>query len=230
LTGAAGAGLDSKGTHFTHRLIALIAMLFVRLIYSTCRITWLRDDGEEQWLRTDSSCLYSTWHNNVLTGVWFARNRKFGMLVSGSGDGAMLAAVISYFGNCPIRGSSSRGGAKGLRAVLRFLRHDSVVFTPDGPRGPLHRVQPGVIVAAQLSGLPIVPIHFEANRQWVFSKSWDRQKIAKPFSTIFVGIAEPLVIPTRTDTTSLKEQQNQLQEVMLELARKTRAAADSATA
>jgi lysophospholipid acyltransferase (LPLAT)-like uncharacterized protein len=35
-----------------------------------------------------------------------------------------------------------------------------------------------------------VPYHFEADRQWVF-RSWDKHRIPKPFSTIWISIGEP---------------------------------------
>ncbi|HED14282.1 MAG TPA: DUF374 domain-containing protein [Gammaproteobacteria bacterium] len=214
---------------FSQRLLTMLAMIAVRLIYGTCRVVWLWDDELQKMYGLGSSWIFSTWHSNALTGVWVARNRKLGMLVSASGDGDMLAAVIKYFGNCPIRGSSSRGGASGLRQVVRFLHHDPVVFTPDGPRGPLHQVQPGVIGAARLSGVPIIPVHFEANRHWTFTKAWDQQKIAKPFSTIFVGIGDPIVIPEQVDTQTLEAYRDQLQGAMLRLAQKTRAVVDLST-
>ena len=205
-------------------------MVVMRLIYSTCRVVWLWDGELKKIQLSGTHWIFSTWHNNALTGVWVARNRKLGMLVSTSSDGEMLATVINHFGNCPIRGSSSHGGAKGLREVLRFLHHDPVVFTPDGPRGPFYQVQPGVVVAAKLSRLPIIPIHFEATRQWTFTKAWDQQKMAKPFSTIFIGLGDAIVIPDQADTEAIKSYQVQLQKAMLTLVQKTRSVADSQVA
>jgi len=149
------------------------------------------------------------------------------MLVSASSDGEMLAQVIKYFGNCPIRGSSSHGGAQGLRQVLQFLRHDSVVFTPDGPRGPLYQVQSGVIAAAQLSALPIIPVQFEASRQWTFKKAWDQHKMAKPFSTIYVGVGRAISVPRQMNEEEFEACRCKLQQTMIKLQKKTRRAADN---
>jgi len=210
----------------SQRLLVLLIIVTVRLIYSTCRVVWLWDERLQDLQREKGRWIFSAWHSNALTGVWVARNRKFGMLTSASKDGEMLAAVIEHFGNCPIRGSSSRGGARGLRQVLRFLRHSPVVVTPDGPRGPLHQVQPGVIMAAQMSGLPIIPIHIEANRQWVFTKAWDQQIIPKPFSSIFVGVGDPVVVPAGLEDDTIEIYREQLKESMLKLAQKTQIAAN----
>lgn len=62
-------------------------------------------------------------------------------------------------------------------------------ITPDGPRGPAHKLQSGVLWLAALGKAPILPFHIEVDRQWRFG-SWDGQKLPKPFSTIHVHIGE----------------------------------------
>ena len=54
----------------------------------------------------------------------------------------------------------------------------------DGPRGPLHRVKPGAILAAQQSGAALVPITARASRAWVFERAWDRYQLPKPFARV----------------------------------------------
>ena len=47
----------------------------------------------------------------------------------------------------------------GTTILHRLLaRGESVGITPDGPRGPRMRVKPGAIKAAQLSGIPVLPV------------------------------------------------------------------------
>ena len=78
--------------------------------------------------------------------------------------------------------------------MKRLREGRDVAFTPDGPRGPRHRVQGGVIQAARLSGVPIVPIAFSAHRAKIFS-SWDRFLLPYPFSRGVFLYGEPLVVP-----------------------------------
>jgi lysophospholipid acyltransferase (LPLAT)-like uncharacterized protein len=67
-------------------------------------------------------------------------------------------------------------------------------ITPDGPRGPKYRVQPGLIQLAQSSGQRILLWKVEFDRKWEL-KNWDRFQIPKPFTRARVWIEEPLDVP-----------------------------------
>ena len=64
--------------------------------------------------------------------------------------------------------------------------------TPDGPRGPRMRVQPGIIALARLSGAPILPFTFAVSRAQGRG-SWDRFVIATAIRPrrLSVGTAAP---------------------------------------
>ena len=80
-------------------------------------------------------------------------------MVSASRDGGILAGILEQFGVKPVRGSSSRRGPQALLEMTTWAeRGYDLAITPDGPRGPRYKVQEGVISAAQLTGLPIVPV------------------------------------------------------------------------
>ena len=75
------------------------------------------------------------------------------MLASDSKDGEYIARGIRAFGHSTVRGSSSRGTTKATRGLLRALqRKHNVSITPDGPRGPRYKAQPGAY------GCPLWPI------------------------------------------------------------------------
>ena len=119
------------------------------------------------------------------------RNTGCAMMASDSKDGAIIARGIELCGNIPVRGSSSKGGSKAAKAMVRLLRkgHPAAI-TPDGPRGPRHELQSGILMISAMSGCPIVPYHFVADRQWVFT-SWDRHRLPKPFSTVWISVGKP---------------------------------------
>ena len=53
-----------------------------------------------------------------------------------------------------------------MREIIRAARERmSFAFTPDGPRGPARVASEGVVYAAQMTGLPIVPIAFAEEPQ-----------------------------------------------------------------
>ena len=68
----------------------------------------------------------------------------------------------------------------------------TIAFALDGPRGPAHVAQPGAVWLAKVTGNPIIPFHLEANRSWTL-KSWDRTQIPKPFATVALAFAAPII-------------------------------------
>jgi lysophospholipid acyltransferase (LPLAT)-like uncharacterized protein len=91
-----------------------------------------------------------------------------------------------------VRGSSSRGGAGGLRGLARALREGhSVVVVPDGPRGPAETVKPGVVTLARMTGAPVVPLALAGSSEWR-ARSWDGFRVPRPFARCVVRFGEPL--------------------------------------
>jgi lysophospholipid acyltransferase (LPLAT)-like uncharacterized protein len=70
----------------------------------------------------------------------------------------------------------------------------SIAITPDGPRGPRQQLQPGVIRAAQLARVPILPVVAGCSRAW-WPGGWDRFCVPKPFSRVRVVYGEPIHVP-----------------------------------
>ena len=100
----------------------------------------------------------------LLLGVWFYRGRRVHAMISASRDGERIAQVTQHLGFVPIRGSTSKGSLGATRRLVAVLRAgERTVITPDGPRGPRRRAQPGLVAAARLSGRPIVAIASNAS-------------------------------------------------------------------
>jgi hypothetical protein len=86
-----------------------------------------------------------------------------------------------------------------MRSLLRKAAEGwDIAFTPDGPKGPASEVQPGVILAAAATGLPIVPVAIAASRAKRLH-SWDRFLIPLPLSTVHIVYGEPLNVERRGD-------------------------------
>ena len=120
-------------------------------------------------------------------------------LTSTSRDGEILAQFIGRFGVGHVRGSATRRGSTALRELARWLKkgHD-VGITPDGSRGPMYEIKPGLVLLAQLSGKRILPISFEYASAWRL-RSWDRFFIPKPFSRVTFVVGDPFEV-RRTGT------------------------------
>ena len=164
--------------------------------------------------------IFAIWHNRLLMlprvfDPSFPTRQSYG-LISASRDGDMIANWIERAGYGTIRGSSSRKGVAALRQLLDTLAaNGNVLFTPDGPRGPVYQVSQGVVFLAQKSGAPIVPIHMEYSSCWRL-KSWDRFVVPRPFATLRAIFGAPIQVPPLS-AEQFEAEQLRLQNAMMSL-------------
>jgi hypothetical protein len=150
--------------------------------------------------------IYAVWHGRILmapwANAWLRRTqgaRPVAVLASRSRDGEMVARYVTRFGLRAVRGSSSRGGAAGLRQLAAALRAgEDVALVPDGPRGPQARMQPGVVALAALSGAPVVPLGIGA-RPARRLRTWDEFLVPLPFARCAVVFGEPVWVDRAAD-------------------------------
>jgi lysophospholipid acyltransferase (LPLAT)-like uncharacterized protein len=106
------------------------------------------------------------WHCHLILMLHTKWHGAATVMISQSKDGEYIARVFDWYGVGSVRGSSTRGGAKALREIIREARAGkNIVFTPDGPKGPPRVVKEGLIAAAMATGLPVVPIAFAAKKK-----------------------------------------------------------------
>lgn len=142
----------------------------------------------------DAPLIYVFWHRHILFVIHRFRGSGARPLISLSSDGDLVAAVARVFGMDPIRGSSSRGGARAFLEMARSIGRGRarVLITADGPRGPARRVKEGAAQLAARTGAWVVPIGWSATRRKVLEKSWDRFLIPLPFGRVRFAYGAPL--------------------------------------
>ncbi len=144
------------------KFLSLIASLFIRGLHATLRVRHVRAehiDGTPQYI-------LAFWHSHLLLMLHCRFRRPISVMISRSKDGEIIARVFDWYGVVSARGSSTRGGGEALRALIRDARAGmNIVFTPDGPKGPPRILKDGLILAAQATGLPIIPIAFAAQKK-----------------------------------------------------------------
>lgn len=157
------------------------------------------------------------WHHDIYFTAWLLKNMNLIALISSSKDGEYINQILSVFGFRAVRGSSTRGGVGAMKQLVRCLKDgQSVAITPDGPQGPIHKVQEGVVALAKMTGVPIIPWRYEGSSCWHLN-SWDSHKIPKPFTNIRSVFGQPVYIPKSTSSSEFGKYCQQLEMLMNDL-------------
>jgi lysophospholipid acyltransferase (LPLAT)-like uncharacterized protein len=183
----------SFGQRIALVLVPRLTALLIALVGMTLRYEVIAEDGAVP-ATPPASGIFCFWHQCTLLCAWYFRRFRCSILISQSFDGELIARTLGLLGYNSVRGSSSRGGAAGLLALQSVLdRGDPVVFTADGPRGPMYETKVGPVKLAQLSGAPIGSFYLLPERAWIM-RSWDRFFVPKPFSRVIVSWARSIDI------------------------------------
>ena len=137
-------------------LIPFIGSLIIRLLYITTKKRFHAPKS-----LGDDNFIMACWHGELLMIPYaylrYKKKPNVKLFISEHFDGELIAKTLSYFGFGTIRGSSTRGGAKALIKAIKDVRDGSDIgITPDGPKGPCHEVQDGIIAIAQKTKKKIV--------------------------------------------------------------------------
>ena len=193
------------------KLVAGVATALLNPLFATLRYK-VEGVEHEQRARATGPCIYALWHGRLLPLSYYHRGQNVATLISRSADGDYLACFLEHWGFVPVRGSSSRGGMEAVRQLVRMARKGhSIAITPDGPRGPMQELKPGILLTAQLAGLPIVPATVGASSAWWPGK-WDRFLIPRPFAEMRVRYGAPMRVPRGATEPDLEKLRVELQD------------------
>lgn len=170
------------------RLAADVIALYIRFVHATSRWTMRGAEHPAAYWDNKRTFVLAFWHGRLLMmPMAWRRTAPMRMLISQHRDGELIARAMDPFHIGTVRGSAAKdgkdkGGRAALRAMLKYLKDgEHVGFTPDGPRGPRMRASPGIIAAARLARVPIIPLAYAVTRRRVIS-SWDRFILPWPFN------------------------------------------------
>ena len=202
------------------RVLIVLGLGLYRLWARTLRLQ-VEDPNDVVAFVRNQPVIFAIWHNRLLMlprvfDPCFPTRQSFG-LISASRDGDLVSILIERSGYGTIRGSSSRKGVSALRQLVDTLAGGSnVLFTPDGPRGPVYEASQGVVFLAQKTGAPVVPIHMEYSSCWRL-KSWDRFIVPHPFAKLRAIFGVPLRIAETQTPEEFEAERMRLQNAMMDL-------------
>jgi lysophospholipid acyltransferase (LPLAT)-like uncharacterized protein len=181
------------------RTVPPLVAILLRLLQATLRYEEIAEEGGRPD-QQDGASVWCFWHRCLLPGACFFRGRpRTTLLISASFDGELIARTIERMGYETVRGSSSRAGAGGLRALASAVRDGATAVIPgDGPRGPRYLLKPGITKLAQRTQLPVNSFYLLPQRTWTL-RSWDALMVPKPFSRVVMVWGRPVPPPESSD-------------------------------
>jgi lysophospholipid acyltransferase (LPLAT)-like uncharacterized protein len=183
-------------------VLSRVAYVAVRLFGITFRIKALHFAEIEALPGGKVLC---GWHGRSMVASILFRKRGYWVIISKSKDGDIQTHVFKNLGFNVIRGSSGRGGERALIESIRELRKGAVMaITPDGPRGPSHVVQGGIMAMARKSGAWLVPCGVSARPRFI-AKSWDSYMVPLPFARCILNFGKPVQVPEDATDEQIEE-------------------------
>lgn len=184
--------------------LGMLAERYLRLVRRTNHFV-VEPTEPNAWLDGLSPFIAGMWHGQH-TMISFMRrpHDRIATIISRSADGNVNTITLTRMGVSVIRASGARGravrdirakgGAEGLRAMLRALKDgQTVTFSADVPKVS-RRCDEGILTLARFSGRPIVPVAVVTSRHLRFN-SWDRACFGLPFGRGAMVFGEPIMVP-----------------------------------
>jgi lysophospholipid acyltransferase (LPLAT)-like uncharacterized protein len=190
-------------------LLGTLAAGYLGLVRRTNRFTVELAEADDGWLDGQTPFIAGMWHGQHIM-VPFARRPqdRIATIISRNPDGNINTIALTRMGVRVIRASGARGravrdarakgGAEGLRAMLKALKAgETVAFSADVPKVS-RRADAGILTLARFSGRPIVPVAVVTSRHLRFN-SWDRACLGLPFGRGAVVFGEPITVPREVE-------------------------------
>ena len=197
--------MRSSFTGLGRAAVGLTGRYGLRALFRTLQIETTGEHFLPRPAQERTPVIFVFWHGRLLPLIHIHRHQGTVVLVSEHRDGDYLARLLHHFGFGTVRGSSTRGGVRGLKGLIRAARAGrDLAITPDGPRGPDRELKLGVLTVARMTGLPLVPVGVGITSAWRV-RSWDGLLVPKPFSTVQVAYGLPTLVPRNADQAEIDE-------------------------
>ena len=199
-----------------------VGLSIVRVLSATYRVKMINPEIERKVFENGRIPIYASWHQRFFPGITlFSRRKPISIMISRSRDGEFISGIVRLLGWYPVRGSSSKGGRQALRKLKKLVQEGyKVGHIVDGPRGPFGVVKPGLLIIAQATGMPIIPIIISAEKKWVFN-SWDQFMVPKPFSRVIIRFSDEMCIPKKLSLSEFEEKRLQIENTFKKLYHET---------
>jgi lysophospholipid acyltransferase (LPLAT)-like uncharacterized protein len=200
-------------TQVIQKFLSILAVAYIRFVNLTSSWSVVGGDIPRRFWDEDKIFLLCFWHGRLMMMPYcWDMSKPIHMMTSMHRDGRILSDIVAQLGIKTILGSTSRGGAAALRAMVKTVKAGEYVgLTPDGPRGPRMRAHEGIVMIARLANVPIIPISYASSSAKIFS-SWDHFVAALPFGRGVFVWGEPIHVPHTTDKIELEKSRQTIED------------------
>lgn len=196
---------------YIQNIVCYIMSFYMRFVYFTSKVKICGCTEEYVNLVLNKKATFViTWHGRIFVAPIIVKNvlKKINyrgqpcVLSSKHRDGQLASKTMKIFNFQEIFGSTinkkklyqaeSSGAVKSIRIIMKKIKSGATIhLAPDGPRGPLRKINSEITAIASKNSTPIFPvaISYSFKKQL---KSWDEFQIPLPFGKILVEYFEPV--------------------------------------
>lgn len=198
--------IKEKGKKIIFLFLERAIYIIIKIISKTYRFEFHNEENllkAKQQSQIPNTYFMALWHQNLVGTIFAHTGIPHCVLVSPSMDGDLVAYVLDKLKHRCIRGSSHRQYFSAMKLLLKTMKNEQLpcAITVDAPKGPAHIVKRGIIDLSKLTGSVILPTFAKSESNWVFTKSWDKFRLPRPFSLIKVYYGSCIEVPKNTPLT-----------------------------
>ncbi|MFV9846570.1 MAG: lysophospholipid acyltransferase family protein [Rickettsia aeschlimannii] len=174
-----------KNNKYVLSIITILLYWYLRFVYFTSKQKFIfYDNGNKEKFLNEQGVIFAFWHNMLaLSPAMFIGHRNIYALISPHLDGEILNDLV---------GSTNKNPIGALRNIIGKLSQGAnIIVTPDGPKGPVYKVNSGITEIAYRYNTKLIPIVSSTSRCFRL-KSWDKLIIPLPFGAIKIIVGSPL--------------------------------------
>jgi lysophospholipid acyltransferase (LPLAT)-like uncharacterized protein len=209
-------------------LLTAVLAAYMHLTRTATRWTVVGREHVEPVWASGRGLVWCMWHSRMIGGdmMWPPGRQTLMMLTSLSREADISTRAIEWLGRRTVRGSTAKktldgtntkGAIQAFRTMVEHARGGGCVgITPDGPRGPRMRAQPGAIRVAKAAGVPIVPSAWSiAGSRYL--DTWDRMVLPRLLARGVLIYGAPIHVPRDADEVQLEALRQQLEDELTRL-------------
>jgi lysophospholipid acyltransferase (LPLAT)-like uncharacterized protein len=160
-----------------------LASFLMKFSFCTTRWTIIGEDIPDSYHKNGAPFVVCLWHDRLMMApcAWKWKKRLH-VLASNHTDGRLIARVVENFSMPAVFGSTGKNGMAAAKKLIKLVKSgEYVAIIPDGPKGPRHKLSPGVVAVSRLTKADILPFSFCVKRFYRFN-SWDKFILVWPFN------------------------------------------------